>query len=164
MIDHSALFREYLVACNIQGVRRLWQHHSPHLPQPNGDYEVQVVIHVARTRMESIPIQLRLYSHQWLLENNLPSHLPDVLKPPAERIGSKFAKGVGIAVMTDDPSKVEAAKAIQKAMGDAVEGAFADGRTDTPFLRQRMDEARDSAIRRMGGPQIKVDVFHSPIK
>lgn len=156
-VDHSALFREYLAASNISGIRRLWKHVAPHLPQPTSDFDVQVMMHSARTQAESMDLSLRIYSHQWLLANDLPSQLPDHLKPVSERFGYNFRRGVGIAVMTDDPAKVEAAKIIRRAMGEAVEDAFASGKTETAFLRKRIDEARDNAIRGLGRPQVKVN-------
>lgn len=157
----SAHWRRVLETCDIGGARNLWAHVAPHLPQPSGDYDVQVMIHSARTQAESIPLQLRLYSHEWLIANGLLSQLPDRLKPSSEQTHNKFAFGVGIAVLTDDPAKKAAAKVVERAMGAAVEEAFADGRTDTDFLRRRMDEARDRAIRRLAGPQINVRVSHN---
>lgn len=172
--DASTLFREYLATSNLDGIRRLWLHLYPGMPQPAGDFEVQVVMHLARTQAETIPLKLRLYSHQWLLANGQPSQLPDMLRPMAERVGGTFSRGVGIAVLTDDPAgiadpalraaaeqKQRIGKMLQEAMGAAVKDAFASGRTDAGFLRQRMDEARSGVLRRSGGPQVKVAVTHN---
>lgn len=169
--DHAVLFREYLATSDLNGLRSLWAHVAPHLPQPNGDYEVQVMMHMARTQSESIALNLRVYSHQWLLANGLPSQLPDRFKPVADRAHNGFALGVGIAMVTDDPAQIadpqlraeveqkrKIAKMVQRAMGDAVEEAFAEGRKDTPFLRQRMGDARERVLRRLGGPRVNVSV------
>lgn len=163
MQNHSALFRDYLDRCDIEGVRKLWKHVAPHLPQPHGDFEVQVMIHSARTQAEFLPLKLRAYSHQWMLANGLPSQLPEHLKPAAERYDFRFAYGVGIAMKTTssgtDPQralKKQLAREIQTAMGQAVEEAFADGRTDSDHLRRRMGDAKDRALRNFGRPKINV--------
>lgn len=158
--NHSDLFRRCLESCDIEGVRKLWAHVAPHLPQPNGDYQVQVMIHSARTQAASMPLRLRAYSHQWLLANGLPSQLPNDLKPKAEQMDFKFSFGVGIGMKmaTTDPQKRAVGQLIQRAMGEAVEEAFADRRTETVFLRQRMVEAKERTIRSLGRPKINVTV------
>lgn len=165
MTDHSTLFRQYLETCDIEGVRKLWRHVAPHLPQPHGDFQVQVMIHSARTQAESIAPRLRAYSHQWLKANGLPSQLPEHLKPAAERMDFRFAFGVGIGMKTTSAGsgevkamKQQLGREIQRAMGRAVEEAFADNRTDADHLRARMREARDKTIRAFGRPRVKVDV------
>ncbi len=158
--NHSALMRLYLETQDVAGLRRLWAHMAPHLPQPKSDYDVQVMLHSARTKSVSMAFKARAYSHQWLVANGLPSGLPNRLRPKAEQIDFKFAFGVGIGmkVAGNDPVKRALAKSIQTAMGHAVEDAFAEKKTDLPFLRQQMAGARDKAIRAFGGPQIRVRV------
>lgn len=160
--NHSDLFRSYLETSDLEGIRKLWHHVAPHLPQPKGDFEVQVMMHAARTQAASIAPRLRYYSHQWLLANGLPSPLPEHLKPAAERMDFKFAFGVGIRVKATDPQKKPMAEAIERAMDLAVREAFADGRTDTVHLSRRMTEARDRTIRQFGRPQITVSVGFKP--
>lgn len=159
-VAHARLFREYLDACDVIGVRHLWQHIAPHLPQPKNDFETMVMIHRARTETIAVPLAKRAYSHHWLVQNGLPSGLPDHLKPKAERYGYKFAYGVGIGmkVAGNDPTKRALAKAVQTAMGRAVSEAFADGRTDGEHLRRRMLEAKQSAVRSFGRPCISVKI------
>ena len=148
--DHSEQFRDCLDRCDVQGVRALWGHCFAHLPQPGSDFEVLVMIHRARTEAQSVVRSKRYYSHQWLVANGIPSGLPEKDRPKAERRDFKFAYGVGIAVKTNsqDPERQALARHVQDAMADAVEHAFADGRTDTAFLRARMGEARAVATRR----------------
>jgi hypothetical protein len=141
----QAQFRQYLAAADIDGCRRLWEHAFPNMPQaPVKDRDVLVQIHLARTTTSSIDFKLRAYSHRWLTDNGYPSLLPDELKPKAERIYPRIAEAVGIAVMANSPVLKPVAFAIQKAMGNAVEDAFAEGRGgDTAFVTARMNEARE---------------------
>lgn len=136
-------FRQYLVAADVDGVRRLWAHAFPNMPQaPQRDRDVLIQIHLARTQMVSIPLKLRAYSHRWLLDNGYPSMLPDDMKPKAERIYPRIAEAVGISVTASNPLFKPVAKSIERAMADAVEDAFASGRREPEFLKARMNEAR----------------------
>lgn len=140
--------RLYLETQDVAGLRKLWAHMAPHLPQPKSDYEVQVMMHSARTQSVSLAFKARAYSHQWLLANGLPSGLPNALRPRAEQADLKFAFGVGIAikVASSDPAKKALAHSIQTAMGRAIEGAFAERRVETGYLREVMGAARDRTI------------------
>lgn len=142
-MSHQDLFRQYLEAANVDGVRRLWEHVHPHLPVPIKDNDVLAAIHIARTQMISIEFKLRAYSHRWLVDNGYPSMLPDELKPKAERIYPRIAEAVGIAVAASSPLLKPVAKSIERAMSDAVEEAFASGRKEPEFVKARMKEAAD---------------------
>lgn len=158
--NHTDLMRLYLETQDVAGLRKLWAHMAPHLPQPKSDYEVQVMMHSARTQSVSLAFKARAYSHRWLLANGLPSGLPNALQPRAEQADFKFAFGVGIAmkVASSDPAKKALAHSIQTAMGRAIEDAFAEKKTGMSFLRRQMADARDRAIRTFGGPQVNLKV------
>lgn len=141
-MSHADAFRRCLIDCDVQGIRRLWAHIAGHLPQPSTDREALTAIHHARTIAESMTLKLRAYSHRWLLDNGFPSGLPDRLKPSAERLYPRVVSAVGIAVMATSPRRKAEAKAIERAMSDAVLEAYADGKTDPAFVGQRMSEAR----------------------
>lgn len=137
-------FRQYLEAMDVDGVRRLWEHVSPHLPVPVKDSDVIVAIHMARTQMVSIDFRKQAYSHRWLVDQGYPSQLPDELRPKAEQLRPIVREGVGIAVMTSNPLMKPVAKSIERAMSDAVMDAHSQGRIgDTAFVAARMNEARD---------------------
>lgn len=161
-MQHARLFREYLDACDVPGMRRLWAHVAPHLPQPRNDFETMVMIHRARTEARSVPFAMRAYSHQWLLANGMPSGLPNDLKPKAEQIEFTFAYGVGLAVKTasEDPAKQYVTMELHAAMSAAAAEAISDGRVETPFIRQRMAEARTKRLNYLGRPQIRVTVSY----
>ena len=145
---YSTELRRYLEACDVTGVRRLWAHEFPHLPQPQDDEEALVVLHMARTAAASIPLKLRAYSHRWLLDHDFPSQLPDELKPAAERMYPKVVTAVGISVNASSELLEPAMEAVRKAMQDAVLEAYADGKQDDiAHLRKRMKEARDGVLR-----------------
>lgn len=139
--------RRCLEECDVRGARALWAKLSPHLPQPESDEQALVVLHHARTQAGSIAFRHRAYSHAWLSERGLPSGLPDRLKPRAERLYSRIVSAIGIAVKATAEWRKPAAAIIQRAMSDAVEDAYAEGRTDPEFVRARMGEARRRAAR-----------------
>lgn len=148
---HSAEFRRCLEEIDIAGVRRLWAHVSPHLPQPKTDHEALVTIHHARTQANSIRLRLRAWSHRWLLDNGYPSGLPDELKPSAERLYPKIVQGVGISVNAKSALMKPITGLIRKSMEDAVSDAFADGNIDPVFVSARMKEAREKEVKRLLG-------------
>jgi hypothetical protein len=139
----AAEFRQALEAGDIAALRGLWATAAPHLPQPASDAQAEIVMHRARTETASITMRARAYSHRWLTERQLPSGLPDALRPKAERLFPIISEGVGIAVKARSPLFRSAAAEIQQAMSDAVADAYAAKRTDPAFLAERMREARD---------------------
>ena len=149
---YSDELRRYLVECDIPGVKRLWAHVAPHLPQPENDYIALATIHRARTEAESIPFGLRAYSHRWLLDHELPSGLPEHLKPKAEQMTAKIVSAVGISVNSSEFMRPIAAL-VQSAMETVVEEAYADNDTDPALIRARMDEAKRHTIKKLLGVQ-----------
>ena len=143
----QAAFQECLVEGDFRRMRRLSAEMAPHLPQPRTDTEAEIALHMARTQAESMSLRARAYSHQWLGERCLPSQLPDLLKPTAERMVPQVVEAVGIAVKATNPRRVEEARAVQKAMSDVVEEMFADGDRDPVLVSQRMAEARERVYR-----------------
>jgi hypothetical protein len=145
---YSTELRRYLEAGDVTGVRRLWQHEFPHLPQPQDDEEALVVLHMARTAAATIPLNLRAYSYRWLLDHGFPSQLPDELKPAAERMYPKVVTAVGISVNATSELLRPAMAEIHKAMEDAVLEAYGDGKEgDVQHIRNRMKEARERAVK-----------------
>lgn len=156
---HARLMRDYLERCDVTGVRKLWAAIAPHLPQPANDYQTMVMVHRARTEAATVSLRQRAYSHQWLLANGLPSGLPPRLRPRAERMDFAFAFGVGVALKTcGTGAKQQVGALLQRAMGDAVEAAFAEGDTRPEVLRERMAEARERTLRQAGRPRVTVRV------
>lgn len=141
----ASALRRILTDLDVVEVLRLWPECFPQFPRPTSKGEALATLHLARTQAESIPLALRRYSHQWLTERGLPSHLPDALRPPI------VARAVGIMVSARDP---EVAAAIRGAMSAAVAGAYADGRTEPGFVRARMEEARTRERRALGLPPL----------
>ena len=146
-MNHSAEFRRCLSECDISGVRRLWQHVAPNMPQPKSAHDALMAIHHARTQLPLLTLKQRAYSHRWLLDHGYPSGLPDGLKPSAERLYPKVVAAVGIAVKGSSPLGRQVAPLIQSAMSDAVLEAYADKKTDPAFVKARMMDARAKIIR-----------------
>jgi hypothetical protein len=141
-----------MVDMNIPAFRRLMKAWHPEFVQPATDGDAEVTLHMARTASERVPFDARAYSHAWLVERNLPSQLPDALRPKAQRIYPVPLYGVGVMVEPRNPLYRPAAKIIERAMCDAVMEADADGKLlDTPFVKARMDEARRRTIDKLFG-------------
>jgi hypothetical protein len=150
--NHSDAFRRCLVECDVQGMRRLWAHVRPNLPQPRSDRETLATIHYARTVTKSIPLRLRAYSHSYLLDHDLPSGLPDKLKPMAERLYPRVVEGVGISVNAKSEMLKPAVPIIRGAMEGAVEDAYSHSTSPDPaFVKIRMFEARSKTIKQLFG-------------
>lgn len=141
-MNHADEFRRCLIDLDVVGICDLWFHVSPHLPQPKNNDEALATLHYARTQAKSIPLKLRCYSHAWLCERGLPSGLPDQWKPKASRLYPHKVKAVGVSVMAMSAASVPRARAIEKAMSNAVLECYADGVTDVDRIRGRMNEAR----------------------
>lgn len=141
-MSFEAEFRRCLIELDVIGACNLWFEAAPGLPQPKNNAEAIVTLHYARTQAESIPDKLRCYSHAWLCERNLPSGLPDALKPKADRLYPRIVKAVGIAVKALSAANEAQARAIAKAMSDAVAECYADGVTDPAVVKARMEAAR----------------------
>lgn len=145
-MDPSAVMRQCLEDLDVPRARTFWGHIAPHLPQPEDDLDALVTLHRARTEAQSIALDMRIYSHQWLEDRGLPSGLPDHLRPKAERVHPRIVSAVGVAVAARSPEMEPLARLIQDAMNDAVQAAHADGRIeDTPFVKARMADARKRA-------------------
>jgi hypothetical protein len=140
-MNHAAAFRRCLVDLDVVGVCELWFHVAPGLPQPRNNEEALVTLHHARTQAHSIPHRLRCYSHAWLRERGLPSGLPDGLRAKADRMYPRRVEAVGIAVKALSGDH-ERARAVERAMSDAVAECYAAGVTDPVVVKARMDAAR----------------------
>ncbi len=135
--------RDCLANLDAPRARAVWAKTSAHLPQPQNDHEMLITLHHARTQAQSMSLKDRAYSHAWLRDHDLPSGLPDELKPAAERLYPKCVYAVGIAVESLSPGGRPRAKAIEKVMSDAVAECYADGIKDPKIIQKRMFEARN---------------------
>lgn len=75
-IKHGAEFRRCLIEMDIDGMMRLWKHCAPHLADTNRK-ACEMSMHLARTKMETLPIKLKVYSQNWLNERGVGSFLAD---------------------------------------------------------------------------------------
>lgn len=147
-MQHAALFRDLLERADIAGVRRLLPEIMPHFPPPKTDAEVEATLHMARTACELLDLKKRAWSHAWLSERGLPSQLPDVLKPEAERMYPRVVEAVGISVNTSNPLRKDFALSLRGAMEYAVEEMYADGVKDPQRVAARMQEAKVTFYRK----------------
>lgn len=147
----SSDVRSALERIDIDAIRRLWAHVAPHLPQPKGDYGVQVMIHSARTQCRSIAFRYRAYSHQWLLANGLPSPLPDQERPRAERRDFQFAVGVGIAIKATTPLGRAVKPAVVRACGARAAELVGNGVLDSTVLSREIQKTRARTLKALIG-------------
>lgn len=155
MVDHQIEFRRCLSECDVVAIRKLWRHVCPHLHQPSSDYEALATIHCARTQSVWLDLRSRAYSHNWLLDHGLPSGLPDELKAKIERTHPRVVEGVGIAVKATSSWLQPIIGNVREAMSNAVAEAYADGRTNSTFIKTRIMEARSNAIKKLLGKLVK---------
>lgn len=144
----TSQFRDALERGDLTYLRRYWAELMPGFPQAS-DGEAEATMHHARTGAESVSFKARAYSHRWLEERAYPSGLPDHLKPKAERMYPQTVGAVGISVNAS-PYLKPAALEVRHAMENAVSEAYADGRTDPAFVKERMQEARTRAWKQLG--------------
>jgi hypothetical protein len=149
----SALtFRNLLEAGDVDGCRAFFAANASHLPQAETREQAEIVMHRARTETESVTLRARAYSHRWLCERDLPSGLPDALKPAADRLYPERKVSVGISVNFRSPFMKGAETLVRGAMENAVLDADAHGRIeDAVFVTARMKEAKDGAMRALFG-------------
>jgi hypothetical protein len=150
-MDRAAAFLQCMLELDVAGVRRLHAQFMPHLPAPASDAEALGTLHHARTQSPAMPLKARAWSHRWLLDHGLSSGLPDELKPKAERLYPRVVEAVGISCNARSELMRPIVGLVQGAMENAVAEAFADGRTDTPFVRARMAEARAKTVKQLIG-------------
>lgn len=146
----NAEFREALESLDLVKLRRMWKHIAPHLPQPRAD-QIETVAHHARTQSSLIPQRLRCYSHCWLIERNLPSGLPVLMRRKAEQMFPRIVDAVGIAIGTRTEVGRAIAPHIMGAMTDVVKDCYANGDRDPAIVKPRMLEARRSIITKLLG-------------
>lgn len=144
-------FRAALEQGDVALLRKVWAHVHPHLPQPKTDAEAEAIMHASRTQARTISFSKRAYSHAWLLERNLPSGLPDELRPRAQRMYPVVAASVGLAVASRYP---EVVRAIGSAQVDVVENAYADNKPykrEAAYLKPRIADAGRRAVKKLFG-------------
>lgn len=141
-----------MVSLDVKRAREIWGVVAPHLPPITSDEEMLKTLHLARTQSKVLNTKLRFYSHRWLCERNLPSLLPDELKPSAEKMYPRNIQSVGISVNARSDLTRPIIKEVRVAMENAVNEVYADGRaSDIDLIKQRMIEARHSVTRKLLG-------------
>jgi hypothetical protein len=148
---HSTAFRRCLLEVDVAGMRRLWAHVAPHLPQMATDAETLHAIHRARTQAESMPLRARAWSHRWLLDHGHESGLPDHLKPNAERIYPRIAEAVGLSVNFTAPFLRPVADEVRGAMETVVLDEYNGAVVNVERLKRGMQAAREKTMRQLVG-------------
>lgn len=139
----ATTFRNLLETSDVNGLMRYWAEAMPHLPQPKDRHQAEAMMHRARTEAISIGFDKRAYSHQWLTERNLPSGLPENLKPKAERRYPVVKEAVGLIVGYSKPFMKPAQDLVRGAMETVILDAYADGEKDHVKIKARILEAKD---------------------
>jgi len=129
---HAAEFRRCLQELDVQAARKLWREVHADWPQPENDYEMAVMLHMARVQAKCITARGKRYSRRWLQEREV----------------GIIALGVGVAIKAP-PHRARRALAIREAMEDAVDrshraGIHLDYEADE--VRRRIIAARDKEM------------------
>lgn len=145
-------FRQALLDGDFRKLVAMWAAIFPHLPAPANDEQAEACMHQARTAANSLPLRARAYSHRWLTERLLPTHLPDSLRPAADRLYPQVAKGVLISVKATSDLMRPIIGHVRTSMEHAVLEAEADGRLDdSPYVKGRMTVARERTVKALLG-------------
>lgn len=136
--------RQCLIELDARRARTIWHVIAPHLPRCDSDADMLTTLHVMRTAESHLtrwfPRHLRFYSHRWLLDQGLPSLLPDHLKPSAERMYPKKMRVLGYAPA--GAAGEEACAMIGAAMFTKFAELEADGTTDKARAEPEIQRAR----------------------
>lgn len=147
----QAIARRAIADLDVVTARRHWASMFPGQPIVD-DARILAMLHLARTMTPGIADKLRFYSHRWLVDHNLPSFLPDDLKPKAEREYPVVALGVGISVNFRSPELRPIGDEVAAAMSHAVLEAQADGKLgDAAHVRRRMAQAKAETLGKLIG-------------
>lgn len=133
---HAAEFVRCMIQMDVPQARKLWAHVFPHMPQPESDEDMRMVLHLARTKARSVPIRMRLHSKAWL----------------KERETGRIVNAVGISVAAPMHRRAQGL-AIRDAMIDSVQASVKAGLDldeDASEVRRRMIEARDKERGKLG--------------
>lgn len=155
LAGHEAEAHRCMRDLDVAGYRKLWRHIAPHLPQPVDDKQAEAMLHHARTQSSKLPLKLRAYSHRYLLDQGLPSGLPDHMKPKAERLYPVIREMVGVSINYTAPFLKPAADEVRSALEVEVLDAFAGSKPVDPFkLRAHLLDIKDREARRLIGRTI----------
>ena len=146
-MSRAEAFRDCLESGDFRRMRALFAATAPYMAQPENDEQAEISLHMARTQTAALGFSLRAYSHRWLVERNLPSQLPDFLRPSVDRMYPRVVETVGISVKASRPARREHAAAVRVSMENAVLEMFADGVRDPVKVSARMQEARDATLK-----------------
>jgi hypothetical protein len=146
----QAEFQRALEEGDLESLRRIWAGLNPGMPVLSRS-DAEASMHMARTQAESVSPRGRCYSHRWLEERNLPSQLPDHLKPEADRWYPRVEETVGISLNFKSEWMRPAADMVRGAMEYSVLDSFADGTRDPSVVKTRMMDAKDREMRSLFG-------------
>ena len=156
-MNFPAALRSILNDLDIPRMRTYASEAEPHMPSLGSDFAVEARMHYARTLTQTIVPRKRFYSHRWLFDHDLPSGLPDRLKPAADRMYPRIVEGVAICCAS---ASSEVALSIRSAMERVVLESFADDERDPGVVRLRMMDARDRERRGLGlRPAAEIDLI-----
>lgn len=142
-------FGALLEAGDLEGLIEFWRRAPEHL-RPGSRLEAEIMMHHIRTGSRAVRMRCRAWSHRWLVERSLPSGLPDILRPRAERLYPVAVGGVLIASAKRTPITLP----LRQVMEVVVLEDYADaGRRDPKpdVVRAHMLEARARERRKLLG-------------
>lgn len=125
---------------DVKFILRNWSTLFPAYPAPKDEEEAEITLHVARTAAQSVQMELRNYSHKWLMERGYPSMLPQHLR----EIAVKGQTGIGVSLRGSIGQRlpVDEAGEMESFIGEAGAHEMLSGGTDKK-IRFAMNDARE---------------------
>lgn len=133
-------FRRCLIAMDVAGITRMWEHVAPHLPKQSPEAAL-CSLHMARADAESMPLKLRQYSREWLFERGFDDSFGK-WELMVNRPITPIAEAVGIASGNASGWVGPINKKIVRAMQDALLNGMEKGVTEPPRQKELMLKAR----------------------
>ena len=128
-----------LEQCDVEGVRRLWHHVSPNMPQPQTDKDALVTIHMARTQMEAMRQQVEV------AKNTAAQQYQALLDEKHGRVHA----GITLAQEVDARGQKQVIDRLTKALGREVRAFFrADPRILGGVVVRVGDRIYDGSVKR----------------
>ncbi len=130
LMHHQREILRCLTVLDIAGMRKVWREMSPHLDQPESDWDALHTMHEARVRMATISPQQKRYSEHWLREH---------------KSKTRVAVAVGIICKSLSKAGADRARDVQHEMSEAVRLAVRDGvdiEVEVEETHARMKRAR----------------------
>ena len=150
---HGAEMKRCIIELDIDAAQRLWHHMAPHMAKPESDEQTLMVLHMARTALDSAKFEARAYSHAWLCERSLPSQLPDKLKPRADRLYPRIVTAAAYSINFKSSFLKPIKSLVMKAIDERMNELWADSKKtpDAQLVLKEICDTKNNIMRALVG-------------